>query len=141
MFVVDGSDLVLGRVASRVAKSLLSGNSVSIVNAEKLVISGNPAYTVEKYMKRRRVKDKANPEHSPHWPKRPDFLVRRIVRGMLPWETARGREAFKRLRVFIGVPQELSSEKTFKYDRMGKEKLSGKYISVKELCQHMGWSS
>ena len=141
MLVVDGTDLVLGRVASRVAKRLLAGEEVSLVNAEKLVISGNPEYTYAKYLKRRGAHNKSNPEHSPHWPRRPDMLVRRIVRGMLPWQEPRGRQAFKLLRVYIGVPGELSAEKAVKFDRMDKGKLFVKYVTIKGLCQHLGWQA
>ena len=39
--VFDGKDKVLGRLASAVAKELLNGKKVAIVNAEQSIISGN----------------------------------------------------------------------------------------------------
>ncbi len=139
MIVVDGKDLVLGRVASKVAKSLLSGEDVVLLNAEKLVISGSPKATTEKYLVRRRLKDKANPEHSPHWPRRPDLLVRRVVRGMLPFKAARGRAAFKKLRVFAGVPKEFESAQKVVFEDFSKGKLNVKYLSVLDLCERLGY--
>ena len=38
--VVDGTNLIAGRVCSNVAKLLRKGNRVSIVNCEKIMISG-----------------------------------------------------------------------------------------------------
>ena len=137
--VVDGTDLVLGRVAALVAKELLNGEDVRVVNAEKLVLSGNPRYTVQKYAKRRDIQNKSKPEHSPHWPRRPDLLVKRVIRGMLPFRKARGREAFKKLRVYYGVPEEFKSTEALSFERMHKNKLSVKSISVMELCKHLGY--
>ncbi|MBI5159465.1 50S ribosomal protein L13 [Candidatus Micrarchaeota archaeon] len=138
MVVIDGKDLVLGRVASKVAKTLLNGEDVALVNAEKLVISGSPKATTEKYLTRRRLKDKANPEHSPHWPRRPDLLVRRIIRGMLPFKKARGREAFKKLRVYAGVPKELEAAEKLSFVEMNKGKLNVEFTDVQKLCERLG---
>ncbi|RLI06236.1 50S ribosomal protein L13, partial [Candidatus Bathyarchaeota archaeon] len=38
--VIDASGLILGRMASIVAKRLLEGEQIEIVNAEKAVVSG-----------------------------------------------------------------------------------------------------
>ncbi|MGB9635615.1 MAG: uL13 family ribosomal protein, partial [Candidatus Micrarchaeia archaeon] len=77
--VIDGDGLILGRVASYVAKHAMKGESFRIINAEKMVISGDRKNIVAKYVKRRNMKNKANPEHSPKWPKRPDLLVKRVI--------------------------------------------------------------
>ena len=47
MAVIDANGLILGRLASTVAKRLLSGDEeIHIVNAEKAVISGSRASTL-----------------------------------------------------------------------------------------------
>jgi len=47
MTVIDANGLIMGRLASNVAKMLLSGEEVSIVNAEQAVISGSKVTTFE----------------------------------------------------------------------------------------------
>ena len=108
MIYVDAGNKVVGRLASSVAKMLLSGESVTIVNAEKAVIMGRPKATIGIYRQKRA---RGDPYHGPFYPKRPDMLIKRIVRGMLPYKTARGREAFKRLKVFISIPSEMKDQR------------------------------
>jgi len=138
MKVVDGNNLILGRAASNVAKRLMLGEEVSIINAEKMVMSGDLAYLSGKYAARRTMKDKATPEHSPKWPRRPDLFVRRIVRGMLPFDASRGRIAFKRLRVYIGTPDNLEGEKV-EFPGTNAEKLNTKYHTVSLICGRLGF--
>ena len=54
MAVIDANGLILGRLASTVAKRLLSGDEeIHIVNAEKAVISGSRASTLRDYRETR----------------------------------------------------------------------------------------
>ncbi|MGD0511100.1 MAG: 50S ribosomal protein L13, partial [Candidatus Micrarchaeaceae archaeon] len=102
--VYDANNKVLGRLASTVAKELMNGKSVAVINAEKAFISGNKKVIRQRYNVRLRLQEKENPEHSPYWPRRPDMLVRRVIRGMLPYhKKPSGKAAFKRLRVFVGT--------------------------------------
>jgi len=140
MKVIDGTNMILGRVASNVAKMLLEGEEVAIVNAGKMVISGDLPYLVEKYNARRRMKDKSTPEHSPKWPRRPDIFARRIVRGMLPWDSSRGRQAFRRLRTYQDVPKELEAADRVALPGASAEKLNTKFHSVELLCSRLGYT-
>jgi len=139
MMILDAENSVLGRLSSFIAKALMKGEKVSVVNAEKAVISGEPSVTVLKYARRRLQKDKSNPEHSAHWPRRPDMLVKRIIRGMLPFKKPRGQIAFKNLRVYMGVPPELSLSKTTKVETKVKEALHARTITVADLCKRLGY--
>src|SRR5579875_1660977 len=109
VIVFDANDKVLGRLASTAAKNLLQGKSVAVINAENAVISGNKHTIAARYRTRLNLIEKANPEHSPYWSRRPDMLVKRIIRGMLPYNRPRGKSAYRRLKVYIGVPDELRS--------------------------------
>ena len=55
MVVIDAENLILGRLASHVAKLLLNGTEVTIVNAEKAIISGTKKSIIEGYHDKRRV--------------------------------------------------------------------------------------
>jgi len=136
--IFDAEGVAIGRLGAKVAKLILSGESAVVINAEKAVITGRRRYIIEKYTARRAVKQKANPQHSPHWPRRPDMLVRRIIRGMLPFDRSRGREAYKRLRVYIGLPQEFQGKELKTMDKVsmkGKER----HMTISELCKELGW--
>ncbi len=139
--IYDAKDKVLGRLASTVAKELMLGKKVAIINAEMAYISGNRKTIAKRYRTRLRLQEKENPEHSPYWPRRPDMLVRRIVRGMLPYhKKPSGKSAYKRLRVFIGVPKELNGFKTIEVETKKPKSMYAGYIYVGELSKLLGYS-
>jgi large subunit ribosomal protein L13 len=138
-FVIDCDSKILGRLASHVAKLLLKGNKVVLVNAERAAISGHASEIAADYKRRLELQDKANPEHSPYWSRRPDFLVKRIVRGMLPYKKAKGREAYGKLRVYVGTPAEFSKVKFEKVQVKERQEAYESSISVKELSERLGY--
>lgn len=139
--VVDATNMILGRMASLVAKRLLAGERVVIVNAEKAVISGSRKNIVEEYkeyvLAKRRLK---NPEKGPKKYRRPDMMVKRAIRGMLPYKKPRGRAALKRLRVYIGVPEEYRTAQLVRFEEADASRLAlRKYMTVGELAALFGW--
>jgi large subunit ribosomal protein L13 len=109
--IIDGEGLVLGRLASTVSKKLLSGESITILNAEKIIISGSKEWAYNKYKQRVDRASISNPrDMGPKYPRRPDDIFRRTVRGMIPYRTATGRKAFKELKVYVGVPKEFEGK-------------------------------
>ena len=139
--VIDAEGTVLGRLGTATAKMLLNGNKVAVINSEKAVITGNWKNTLDRYKTRRGLQEKENPEHSPKWPRRPDFLVKRIVRGMLPYRKSTGKEAYKRLRVFVGIPEEFKNAKPIDIKIKGVKEVYSKYTSVKEISGRLGYKN
>mgnify|MGYP001626436071 CR=1 FL=1 len=139
-YVIDCDSKILGRIASKVAKLLLNGNNVVLVNAEKAVISGHESDIIEKYKHRIEIKDKANPEHSPYVSRRPDLFVKRVVRGMLPYKKAKGISAYKRLKVFIGIPDAYKSAKFYDAGIKTKKEVVEKTMSIAELSRKLGYN-
>jgi large subunit ribosomal protein L13 len=137
MMIIDGNGSILGRLATRVAKASLNGEEVVVVNAENIIITGKKPVILAKYKSRRAVVMKANPEHAPHWPRRPDMLVKRIIRGMLPFDMPRGRVAFKRIKVYVGVPVEFKDKKMEQIEK----KVVSKYMKIIDLCRELGWNA
>ncbi|MBW9221144.1 50S ribosomal protein L13 [Methanothermococcus sp. SCGC AD-155-M21] len=134
MVVIDAENAVVGRLASYAAKLALSGEDVVIVNAEKAIITGNREYIFKKYFQKRNRKSITNPKRmGPKYPRRPEDIVRRIIRGMIPYKKPKGREAFKRIKVMVGTPEGTSSEIV-----QGKMPNTNKYITVGELSKHLG---
>lgn len=113
-FVYNAEDKVLGRLASVVAKQLISAKKagedtrVIIVNAEKAIVSGKRSSVLSDY----RAKYELNhPRKGPFFPRMPDQILKRTVRGMLPYQkNSSGRNALKSLRVEIGTPSDLSGD-------------------------------
>lgn len=109
--IIDGEGLILGRLASKVSKILLSGENVTVLNAEKIMISGNRDWAYQKYKQRIDRASISNPrDMGPKYPRRPDDIFRRTVRGMVPYKKTKGREAYKRLKVHVGIPTEFESQ-------------------------------
>ena len=108
MIHVDATDRIAGRLSSKVAKLLLKGEEVMIFNAEKSVISGPPEYSFRLFKER---VERGDPYHGPFYPKKADRMLKRMVRGMIPYKKPKGRDAFKRLKVFNSVPEEFKDVK------------------------------
>ena len=134
--VIDATGLILGRMASVVAKRLLMGEHIAIVNAEKAVISGRKKAVVRRYKERLQI---GHYRKGPYWPRRPDRIVWRTIRGMLPRYKEKGKKALKRLRVFIGVPEELGGVRAETIPDARADKLRCPYITVGELAEELGW--
>jgi len=135
--LIDATDLILGRVASYVAKEALKGEQFIIINSEKAVISGSKKAVFEKYKSR---VDRGEPFKGPFFPKRPDLLFKRAIRGMLPYKQDKGRKALKRIKVFIGNPNLESIPEPINMEKMNAKKLKLlKYVKLEELCKYLGW--
>ncbi len=114
MAVLDATDQVMGRFASVVAKRLLKGEEIHVVNAEKALITGRRAALIGEYLIKTHMGSTASRMRGkgPYYPKRADRILHRVVRGMLPYQTPHGRAALRRLRVYIGVPTEVAGQPT-----------------------------
>ncbi len=115
--IIDGEGLIMGRLASTVSKMLLNGESVVVLNAEKILISGTKEWAYARYKQRVDRASISNPRKmGPKYPRRPDDIFRRTVRGMIPYRKTSGREAFKGLKVFVGIPKEFADAEVFKLE-------------------------
>ncbi|MCQ5362911.1 MAG: 50S ribosomal protein L13 [Candidatus Methanomethylicia archaeon] len=136
---VDGTDLRLGRMATKVAKHLINGDKVVIVNVEKIVISGTRASALSKYARWMSLRTYKNPEKvGPKQQRGPDRLVHSAIKNMLP-KSPTGKEALKRLKVYIGVPDELKSAKFQQFEEAHVKNLRGPYVRLEEISKSLGW--
>jgi len=143
MKIIDATDTIMGRLASYAAKELMNGENVVIINAEKCIISGSKDVVFEKYAHRRERRSIINPlRFGPKYPRRPDGILRRSVRGMLPWKKATGKAVYKNLRVYIGRPAEFKQEgKAILLPEANLKKLKvPRYVTLNELSRHLGAS-
>ncbi|MDH5744941.1 MAG: 50S ribosomal protein L13 [Candidatus Aminicenantes bacterium] len=135
--IIDAKGLILGRMASIIAKRLLQGESVIVLNAEKTAISGKRLQIVKEA---KTFLEVGHPRKGPFHQRRPDRIVRRTIRGMLPRKKPKGRQAFKRLRVYLGAPMEFNGKEIQTILEASAEKLKSPYITVGELAKEIGWN-
>ncbi|MGQ9780884.1 MAG: 50S ribosomal protein L13 [Nitrososphaeria archaeon] len=136
--IVDGTNHILGRLASEVAKLLLEGKKVVVVNSEKVLVSGNRRSNVREYLSRLEIKSRTNPIYGPYHPRRPENIVARTVRGMLPMRKSKGAVAFSRLRVYASVPSEYEKAAKTTYSKATATKPLSFYIRVGEISEVLG---
>ena len=107
--VVDGNNATLGRLASFVAKKALLGNEIIIVNCEDVVVSGKPKSIIGEYQIMR--KKGGSSLKGPFFPKMPERIVKRTIRGMLSYKQKRGSDALKRILCYNQTPEEFKDVK------------------------------
>ncbi|MEM2118007.1 MAG: 50S ribosomal protein L13 [Candidatus Bathyarchaeia archaeon] len=135
--IINAEELILGRMASVIAKRLLNGEEIVIVNAEKAVLSGKKK---SKVAEAKEFLEVGSPKMGPFHPRRPDRIVRRTVRGMLPYKQPKGKQAYKRLRVFMGLPEEFKNQKMETIEAAQAKKLTCPYFTIGEFAKELGWN-
>ena len=138
--VVDATDHVAGRLSSQVAKLLIKGNRVSVVNCDKIMISGTRSNIISEYREFLEINSINHWKHGPKHPRRPDTIMKKMIRGMLPKEKPSGKEAHKRLRTYIGSPKEVKSLKKIKFEKAMIRKASSNYTTMADLGRTVGWT-
>lgn len=134
--IIDATNLILGRLSSVAVKKALLGENVDIINCENAVITGNRKRTVEDYKERMY---KGSKTRGPFTCRRPDMFVKRTIRGMLQYKKENGKKAFKRIKCYIGVPDNLKDKRSEQLKKMDISKLTVmKYTTVKDICKMMG---
>ena len=136
--VVDGTNLIAGRVCSNVAKLLRKGNRVSIINCEKIMISGKKSSIVGEYEDFLKISSIIHPRHGPFHPRRPDTIIKRMIRGMLPKEKPSKKTDLARLRTYIGVPNEVKGLERIQFDNSKITKVPSRYTTMAELSRYIG---
>jgi len=135
VIVIDATNLIVGRAASFAAKQALLGETVDIVNCENAVISGDRKQIFEKHKHKYSL---GGPHWGPFFPKQADRYMRRAVRGMLPYKKARGKEAYKRVMCWLGVPEQFDVKKLETLKKANAAKLpSTKYVKLSELMDFL----
>lgn len=134
--VIDATGLVMGRLSTHVAKTLLKNKELeyAIVNAERTIVSGNKKMVLNKYKAKRALN---HPRKGPYFPRFPDRILKRAIRGMLPYQQDKGRQALKRVKVYMGVPLELEGKKTITVESAKNQGLT-QYVELAEISKVLG---
>ena len=112
-YVVDADGLVLGRLASEVARILRgkhrpyfaphvdTGDHVIVINADKVVLTSNKAADKLAYRHSGYPGGLSSTTYAELLDRTPDEMIRRSIRGMLPKNTL-GRQMLGKLNVYAG---------------------------------------
>ena len=122
---------------SKVAKRLLNGEEVIILNAEKAVFSGKKK---SKLLEAHIFLEVGAPMRGPFHYRRPDRFLRKAVRGMVPYKQPKGKSAYKRLKVFMGVPLELKDQPMITFTEASSANLKGPHFTLGEMAKEIGWN-
>ena len=137
MKIYNGEGMVLGRLAGYVAKDALLGEEVAVINCEKVVVSGKKIVVMTE--KKQRWDRRGYPLKSQKRPRLSDRFVRRAIRGMLPWRITRGRDAYKRIMCYIGVPPEFAGKAVVEVQSASVKKFPTlHYVTVQDICKGLG---
>ena len=134
--VVNAEGLIVGRMCSKVAKRLLNGEEVIILNAEKAVFSGKKK---SKVLEAHIFLEVGAPVRGPFHYRRPDRFLRKTVRGMVPYKQPKGKAAYGRLKVFMGVPLDLKNQQMITFEEASAANLKGPHFTLGELAKEIGW--
>src|SRR3990167_4135194 len=131
--IIDAKYAIVGRVASVAAKAALLGDSISIVNCEKAVISGTRTRVLAREERKRQ---RGIPRKGPFVSRLPDRFMRRIVRGMLPYKQEKGKLAYKRILCYSGVPEAFKGKNIETVEGAHISKLMGyPYVTIEQICK------
>src|SRR3989344_225089 len=132
--IIDAKDLIVGRLASVAAKRAMVGESVEIINAEQAVISGSRDQVLAHFMHFRF--GRTTPRKGPFISRLPHLLLRRLIRGMLPYDRNKGRLAYQRIRCHVGTPKELEGNAqtipAADYHKLPHRKV----VRIEEIAKH-----
>lgn len=137
---VDATNQIAGRLSSKVAKLLISGRRVVVVNAEKSLISGSRTSVMKQWKERLEISSHVNPIYGPIHPRRPDNILKRMVRGMVPRKKTKGDLAMKRLRVYVGLPKDVDATKLTQFKDALARRPIPVYVPMKDLSKTLGWN-
>ena len=131
--IIDSEGAVLGRFCTIVAKRLLNGEEIAVVNSDKVIVTGKKTMIKAHYKHEREV---GTYRKGPFYPRMPDRILKRCVRGMIPYQEPHGRAAFKRLKCYIGVPKEFQGQTFEKIS--AAEKHPADFMTLEEIAVFLG---
>ena len=135
--VIDGKNAILGRLGSVVAEKIMAGEEVVVLNCESIVITGEKEMVFADY-KARFDRGECKSRKGPFYPRRADLLFKRSVRGMIPWTSTSGRNAFRRLHAYVGTPKQFAEGFEVTVEEQAMKKITGKYTTLGAVAKFLG---
>lgn len=134
MLFIDAENAIYGKLSAYIAKQLLNGEEVTIVNANKVAVTGGRDFVLQKFLERRNI---GSFRKGPFYPRTADQILRRSIGDMLPKKTTRGKEALSRCFVYSDFPADLKSKDFVKIDKAENNKVSG-FVTLSQVARILG---
>ena len=139
--VVDATNHIAGRLSSNVAKLLLQGHRVTVINCEKIMMSGTRSNQIQEYREFLEINSIINYKHGPVHYRRPDTIIAKMIRQMLPFDRKpSGKLAFQRLRSYIGAPNDTKPIEKIQFEKALIKREASNYTTLAEICRVIGWT-
>ena len=133
--VLDAKNAVLGRLASFAAKKSLEGNEIVILNCNDVLITGKRNNIFAELKEQRRRGGAI--QRGPFFPTTPERIVKRVIRGMLPYKQQRGTDALDRVMCYNKVPKEFESVKPFESKIFAASEKSTTMTKLTEVAEQL----
>ena len=134
--IIDAKDLIVGRIATVAAKQSLLGENITIINCEKAVITGTKLDLYGKFIRKRSMGTHAK---GPFFPRSEDRILKRIIRGMLPYKQQKGKTALARIMCYKGTPEEFQGKEAVTIKEAHISKVSNlKYMTLEKISKVLG---
>ncbi|MCX6800962.1 MAG: 50S ribosomal protein L13 [Candidatus Diapherotrites archaeon] len=135
--LVDANGRIAGRLSTRIAKALINGEKVILINAEGALIIGTKEDILEKFRRKIDASVKSNPDYGPKYDRIPSRMLKKMVKGMLPNKSRTVERLLKNLKVYNAVPKEMKDKK---FDDVGAEKYDERhdFMTLKEIACMFG---
>ncbi len=134
MLYIDAENTIYGRISTYVAKRLIEGEEVTVVNASKAVITGRRDKIIKEFLERR---DRGSVRKGPYYPRTPSSILRRSIGDMLPKKKQKGKDALKRCKVYPGIPSFLKGTEFAKVDEATNNRVSG-FVRLEDISRSLG---
>ncbi len=130
--IIDAKNLIVGRLATKVAKLALLGEEISVLNCNEAVLSGKKEEILKRYQRKRSM---GTPTKGPIHHRVPEKMLKRIIRGMLPYKRPRGSVAFKKIKCYNTTPEKFQGKESMTLKEANVKKLPNlKFMTLKKLC-------
>ncbi|EEQ81703.1 hypothetical protein NCER_101759 [Vairimorpha ceranae BRL01] len=140
--IVDASNHVAGKLASKIAKLLLEGHKVTVLCTERAILTGPLDRSIAKFKSFMNKRCRVNPRKGPFHHVLPSMRFYRIIRGMIPYKFYKGKEALKNLECHEGIPNEFINSERVKFPECLLKycnKPGKKYALLGDLLVKFGW--
>lgn len=126
--IINAEGAILGRISSLAAKQTLLGKEVVVVNCNKVIITGRKEAAIKNYLEKKRKGGSS--QSGPYIHSSPEKILKRTIRGMLPYKKGKGLAALKRIRCYNEVPEKYK-------EKIEKNKKIELGLSLKELSSRL----
>lgn len=136
MIIINAENQIVGRLAAYVAKQAIQGQEIKIVNCEKAVVSGSKKDVLQKYKRKRSL---GIPLNGPYYRRSPEFIVKRTIRGMLPYKKGKGSDAYDKIKCYKGIPDDYAGKEHQQVPGADYSKITkARVITIGEISKELG---